>query len=71
MTFELKPDGFGVFHCDTCPEHIESDHVHFSAGLEEIKAKGWRVYRGPDNEWAHGCPACVEDFAQSQPQGRG
>lgn len=64
MTFNLKPDGFGVFHCDTCPEHIESDHVDPSAGLEEIKEKGWRAYIGPDKLWAHSCPACVEVYAK-------
>ncbi len=54
-----------VMHCDTCPEHLECDgHVDFTAALAFAKEKGWRVYKGPDKEWAHSCPSCTEDFAK-------
>ena len=55
-----------VVHCDTCPEHLETDHVDFAAALHFAKVNGWRVYKGPDKTWAHSCPACVEDFAKSR-----
>lgn len=67
MTFNLKPDGYGAFHCDTCPDHIETDHVaEFATSLDEVRAKGWRVYKGPDKMWAHACPACVVSFAETK-----
>jgi hypothetical protein len=53
-----------VIHCDSCPEHIETDHVDFTAALEAAKKVGWRAYKGPDGEWAHSCPACTADFAE-------
>lgn len=53
-----------VIHCDTCSEHIETDHVDFTAALEFAKSQGWRAYKGPDNLWAHSCPSCTEDFAK-------
>jgi hypothetical protein len=64
MTFESKPKSFVVCHCDTCSEYIEIGHVQFSEALDGIKAQGWRVYKGPDKQWAHACPACTEDYAE-------
>jgi hypothetical protein len=55
-----------VIHCDSCPEHFETDHVDFAAALAYAKTKGWRAYIGPDKQWAHSCPSCTQTFAQEQ-----
>lgn len=52
-----------VVHCDTCPEHFETDHVDWSAAKAAAKEVGWRSYVGPDKKWADSCPSCVESFA--------
>jgi hypothetical protein len=52
-----------VIHCDSCPMHIETDHVEYVSALDAAKMKGWRAYIGPDKKWAHSCPACVEAYA--------
>ena len=56
----------GVFHCDTCPEHIEPEGGGFSEDFAIAKSKGWRAYMGPDKQWAHSCPSCTEDYVKSQ-----
>lgn len=71
MTAEIQKEGTYAFMCDTCSESVETEHIHFHAALEDVKAKGWRRYKDSDGAWQYACPACVEDFANSQPQGRG
>lgn len=57
----------GVFHCDECPEHIDTEEPdNFEAATAAMKAAGWRTFKGPDKQWAHSCPLCVSDFAWSQ-----
>lgn len=64
MTFKIE-SGEGVFHCDTCPEHVECDgRSDFTGCLIYAKEQGWRTYKGPDKEWAHACPSCTKDFAK-------
>jgi hypothetical protein len=66
MTFKLE-NGEGVFFCDECPEHIECDgRSDFTGSLIYAKEKGWKTFKGPDKEWAHACPACVQAFAASR-----
>jgi hypothetical protein len=55
-----------VMHCDTCPEHIETDHIDFRKALEYANEMGWRAYKGPDKLWAHACPSCTEIYAKEQ-----
>ncbi len=58
--------GRGIFHCDECPEHIDTGCFDFTVALAEAKKKGWRTFKGPDGLWAHSCPSCTEDFAKQQ-----
>lgn len=58
----------GVFQCDTCTDHIEIDGGDFQDRLAEIKKDGWRVYKGPDHEYAHSCPSCTRTFALERGQ---
>jgi hypothetical protein len=58
--------GRGIYHCDTCPEHIDTEEQDFGACLAALKQKGWRTYKGPDGLWAHSCPSCTEDFAKEK-----
>jgi hypothetical protein len=68
MTFKIE-DGEGLFHCDTCPEHIEcSDCTDFESSRIFAKEKGWRMYIGPDKKWAASCPVCVADWSAEQKQ---
>ncbi len=68
MTF-VADNGEGVFHCDTCPEHIKCDDcTEFTDSLIFAKRKGWRTYIGPDQKWAAACPVCVADYANEQQQ---
>jgi hypothetical protein len=55
-----------VISCDSCPESWDTEHVDWYAALGAAKKEGWRVYVGPDKEYAHSCPACTEDFAKSK-----
>lgn len=55
-----------VIHCDTCPDHIETDHIDYTAALDFAKSQGWRAYMGPDKQWAHSCPDCTADFAKEK-----
>ena len=59
-------NGGGVFHCDECPEHIETDENEFAAARLVLQSKGWRSFIGPDKQWAHACPACVSKFAEAR-----
>lgn len=61
MTYDSKARNFS---CDTCPENLEVEADDFAEAKTEAKSKGWRTYLGPDNLWAHSCPACTEDFAK-------
>lgn len=65
MTFEMV-SGAGVFHCDECPEHIETEADNFNEALAIAKAAGWRTFIGPDKKWAHTCPSCVEKFTKEK-----
>lgn len=65
MTYDAN-GGNGVFHCDTCPEHIETDKDDFTQALIVARRKGWKTYKGPDKQWAHACPACVEDYVKGK-----
>lgn len=55
-----------VMHCDTCSEHLETDHIDWRAARDFAHEKGWRAYIGPDKKWAHGCPSCTADFAKRE-----
>ena len=55
-----------VMYCDECAEHLETDHVDFTAALACAREQGWRAYKGPDKLWAHSCPSCTEDFAKGK-----
>jgi hypothetical protein len=66
MTFKID-HGEGIFHCDTCPSHIECDgRSDFTGSLIYAKSKGWRTYKGPDKQWAHACPSCTAEYAREQ-----
>lgn len=55
-----------VFHCDTCPEHIETGKEDFTQALIYMKRFGWKTYTGPDNDYAHACPPCVANYVTDQ-----
>lgn len=66
MTYSLE-SGVGLFHCDSCPEHIECDECpDFDSSREYAYRHGWRTYRGLDKLWANACPVCTADFAKEQ-----
>ena len=54
----------GVFQCDSCPDYLDTDEHDLMVAIVIAKKKGWRAYRGPDQEWAHSCPSCREDYAK-------
>lgn len=58
--------GEGLFHCDECPEHIETNESDFTAALERAKRHGWRGFVGPDKKYAHACPVCVADWKEKR-----
>lgn len=62
MTYNSRE--VGVFHCDECPEAIETEEDTFTSAWAAARAKGWRSFKGPDKQWAHVCPACVGDWAR-------
>jgi hypothetical protein len=67
MTMQLDSGAQAfVVHCDECPESFDTEHVDFTAALAAAKQNGWRVYKGPDKQWAHACPSCTEDFAKGR-----
>lgn len=59
MTVE-RVDGEVVFHCDRCPEFVETATRDFHVGVEAAKRAGWRFDRDGE-QWNHICPSCVED----------
>lgn len=63
MTYDSRTKNFS---CDSCPENLEVDEDDFAAALAAAKMAGWRTYKGPDDMWAHSCPACTEDFAKEK-----
>lgn len=65
MTFEMVSGG-GVVACDTCPDVIETGMDNFKDTMIESRKRGWRSYKGPDDEWAHACPSCTENYAKSR-----
>lgn len=56
----------GTFQCDTCSDHIATGEDDFTPALTEAKSKGWKAYVGPDKEYAHSCPSCVETWKTNQ-----
>jgi len=56
----------GTFQCDTCSDYIETEEEDFDEALRAARAAGWRVYKGPDKEWAHACPSCTSDHAKGR-----
>lgn len=58
--------GKGVWHCDECPEHIDTGESDFDEGRRILKEKGWRTFKGPDDLWAQACPSCTEAWAKEQ-----
>lgn len=67
MTMQLDKGAQAfVIHCDTCPEEFDTEHVDFTAARAAGHEKGWRVYKGPDKQWANSCPSCTEDFAKGK-----
>lgn len=62
MTYEPP----NILRCDECSDGVfEADGARdLTRTLMEAKTKGWRSFKGPDDEWAHACPSCVADFAK-------
>lgn len=65
MTFQMD-GGAGVFSCDTCPDVINTGMENFKDASIESRRRGWRAYVGPDKEWAHACPLCVQQHAEEK-----
>lgn len=59
-----RQSGFVIFHCDTCPEVLDTDTEDFDPAWAEAKEVGWRAYKEA-GEWCHACPACAEDWAKA------
>ena len=51
------------FVCDECPEHLDTEQDDFGRAWAFAKSQGWRSFQVA-GQWCHGCPSCVEDFAQ-------
>lgn len=66
MTVRTDENGKKVFHCDTCPEHIETGRDDFAQAQMTAKKFGWRKYVGPDGKFADACPVCTATYAEEQ-----
>lgn len=53
-------DGEIQFHCDVCPEYVDTEEQDFGEALAMVKEAGWRAVK-ISNQWEHRCPSCVED----------
>jgi hypothetical protein len=58
--------GKGVYHCDECPDHIETGEDDFDSRRAALQMAGWRTFKGPDGLWANTCPACKEAWAKTR-----
>lgn len=65
MTFEMI-SGLGCFHCDECPEVIETEQDNFKDAIVVAHRAKWVSFKGPDGKWAHACPSCHEDWKMEQ-----
>lgn len=52
------------FHCDGCPEVIETELTDFGTALAMIRRSGWRV-KQVCGEWIHMCRDCAPRLAQA------
>jgi hypothetical protein len=46
--------------CDFCSNEIEIQTRDFQFVVKVIKQRGWKISKGPEGEWVHKCPACLE-----------
>ena len=61
--FEEYDDCF-VWRCNTCGKTAEFPPGDFWGALAELKSRGWKVSRGPD-DWEHYCGACRKKMAEA------
>lgn len=47
------------FHCDSCPEILETETKDFQAALKVFKNSDW-ITRKIENDFHHVCPDCLE-----------
>lgn len=50
---------FGV-SCDYCPDAVDTRESDFQDAVEDVKARGWRVFK-KDGEWHHKCKGCIDE----------
>lgn len=63
MTKSLEPTLSGarcvVIHCDSCPEHIETEELDYASAGAAARREGW-VSVQISGEWHDLCPSCAE-----------
>lgn len=56
-----RQSGYLIFHCDSCPEVLDTEHDEFDPAWAEARSAGWHAFREA-GEWCHACPDCAEDY---------
>jgi hypothetical protein len=46
-----------VFHCDQCPEHLETEQANWDSAWNFAKRQGWHAKK-VGTEWIHVCSNC-------------
>lgn len=64
MTISKDKGGEYSVQCDESPDAL-GPFASWRDAKEAADAAGWRTFKGPDDEWANACPACVAAFAKS------
>lgn len=65
MTIRREKGGEYSIQCDECPEAL-GGCASFEDARSTARDAGWSTFKGPDDEWANACPACVEKFAEGK-----
>jgi hypothetical protein len=61
--FEEHEDCF-VWRCENCGLRAEFPPSNFFACKDELKARGWRIWRDREGDWNHLCGKCVRKEAK-------
>lgn len=48
-----------VFHCDHCPESVETGETEFTHAFKAVQREGWKAEK-VGGGWEHSCPSCAE-----------
>ena len=58
-------EGRLVFHCDTCPDAIDTEAHNIVSALRSLRSEGWQVVRigsGVSAQYLHRCPDCQAQY---------